>query len=1121
MSEYELNKNYCIEASAGTGKTYNIIEIVKELTRGGIKINEILIVTYTDKAVEELKYRVKKDVKGVDINQSEIYTIHSFCQKAIRDYCVSCDKPINLDVIDENEVKDYVERYIRDEKIFNDIMMFKKTNSDFSPEKLKNYLISTVKKYYLDRNGNEDKKIVSIENSVYDDLVNAKNFNDLIITSPKLYDLVNDLSSSKNPSALELQKAVINNFNPLDSDFFKWNLTRVNFNEKKYPVEREIFEELIAIKEGAKSYVYEYLVKKHIKDLYLKWLDYKTVKQVQSFNDMIRFVREEVNSNGPLVQKLKAKYKYAIIDEFQDTNGLQWDIFKGLFLNDDHNIIVVGDKKQSIYSFQGADVFVFRKAIDSIEAIGGIKKTLKDNYRSSDAMIKATNKLFKSNSFMDDDFTDSYYPPYKDKAKEKIAKLHGKDFKPIWIVDNKENGGTLLNENQYAKVVSSTIIDLVKNDNSGKTNLQIGDGTGKLHNITFSDITILSRARSEVSAIKYELKRIGIPFICYKDKSLFSGRECVHWSALLCAINAPDFTGSNRKLFKRALFTIFFGRSLKELSDDKYDRDDLDEVELIKKWKRIANTGRFEDLIDSIITDSNIESKMASLNNIQSLAIYKQIGDFLIEYLSDNHSLSEAITKLDNLHSLSFDDDEQDINLVSRSTNFDCVQIMTIHASKGLEFPVVIFAGNYKDPFTPPGECAYLRHNDNGNGQVITYKEDERSAKEGASEWKRLFYVAFTRPRYLLILPNYNTVREKHYNFLYPIMKSFMENNEDSYELIDYKKFRYNPNLLSIEVKKVLNDESSKEVDFSREEQDEVIKELIKDKKNKLIYKHSYSSLSHNNEVLELDEDDKEGMEVIQDLSLFDTCGTSVEGNLDKNVKEVVFPFNFPAGASVGTALHEIFELLDYSSYSDSDLENIMTKAFINAGLKLDDSWIKPIKEMVGNVLNASLPEIKGGKKTNESFKLSSVTLDNKKAEAEFNFNLSGGILHNYANGFVDLLIKRGDYYSILDWKSDKNNDEDLLSYSSFDELKQHTNNRYSIQRVLYSYCLVKWLHSFYQDKSLEEVFNEHFGGVYYVYIRGCNENTANGIYAKTWSSWGELEKSFNHIIESKVRVNL
>ena len=122
--------------------------------------------------------------------------------------------------------------------------------------------------------------------------------------------------------------------------------------------------------------------------------------------------------------------------------------------------------------------------------------------------------------------------------------------------------------------------------------------------------------------------------------------------------------------------------------------------------------------------------------------------------------------------------------------------------------------------------------------------------------------------------------------------------------------------------------------------------------------------------------------------------------------------------------------------------------------------------------------------------------------------------LKNYCNGFIDLVFRRSvngkDLYSILDWKSDT---FEADQYCNGALLKAHTDDRYSIQRVLYTCSLIKWLKSFYTNESEAEIFANHFGGIYYAYVRGCQSDTCSGIYARTWTSWQEVENAFKKIM--------
>ena len=287
----------------------------------------------------------------------------------------------------------------------------------------------------------------------------------------------------------------------------------------------------------------------------------------------------------------------------------------------------------------------------------------------------------------------------------------------------------------------------------------------------------------------------------------------------------------------------------------------------------------------------------------------------------------------------------------------------------------------------------------------------------------------------------------------------------------------------------------------------------IKGLSEKKSYKSSYSSLSHGETIKEevLDDEPVDLENPINNdfnLTEYDMNACQMKSNVDSSILHEAYE-GIPKGSTIGTALHEIFERIDFTDYKHN-LDDIIKDRLIANRIKVTDKILDYIRKMMDNVLNALLPELDGS-----TFKLSEISMDNRKAEIEFNFNLKKEYFKNYCNGFIDLLFRRGNKYYILDWKSDTLNDE-FLSYSDLSELKKHTDKLYSIQRVLYSYCLIKWLMPLL-NKNEEEIFKNYFGGIYYVYIRGCNMNTGNGIYAQKWNSYKELEDAFNTIIKKKI----
>ena len=1138
IKTFDCKKNYAIDASAGTGKTYNIVQIVGKLLDEvkDLKLDQILIVTYTEKAAGELKDRIRAKIKGVDTDNAPISTFHSFCKNTIEEFPFAISKPANLTLVDEDKMLEFAKQYIRRGPIVQDIyylIVYLNNNKglyddrQFNEESLIDTLTNSCIKYHLNSKGDEDNKIISLESYCSDEAFKYLSFqsiDDAISFNPDIktnLDILKNCDDEKCKSLAGVLESNYNNFN-YNGSFFKCS--------SKWPSEQKekdavmFFKEL---KDNLKSTFekpYAMLTTKYLKDFYLKWSEERIKNNFQTFDDMINTIRESVlEDNSTLLVKLKEKYKYAIIDEFQDTNQKQFDIFSKVFLSDnDHHIIVVGDPKQSIYSFQGADVFVYKDAIELIKkgfkdtegkTITGEQNSLEKNFRSTKDMVESCNKMFSLDDFAAYGF--SFYPSkYLSIAdgdnKEFSVLFKGKPVEAFWIT--KEND---ISDFNYAKLVAQQIIDCCKKDNGKDTNLQIKDkDSAKYRNVTFKDFTVLARVRSEMGPIEKALGKAGIPYIRYKDNGLFKDSECFHWIALLQAINENDFTGSRRKVLKKALFTDFFGLSLEEINKQKYNSDNIPEVELFRGWRFLLCQGKYESFIENILIESGLIERMTNLNDIQKLNKFRQIGDYCSDYLAKKHSLDDLINNLMFLSNGGSSEDDEDNAIVQKGTDFDCVQIMTIHASKGLQFPVVISTIGFKGYNN--NVTNYIYHNDN-NEQKLCFATNDKVKTERAQEMLRLLYVAYTRAQYIMLLPRC-LLPEKGERSLQTMFKDITNNyivfGNKYREIVDdgcsFSK-------LSKEATKLTTTKVNVDNQALKNEQDKINADLIKSKKGQQSYKHSYSNLSHPKEDSsddEYDEDDTvldlEGQEH-EGLSAYDKSGLQIENikYSDKTAPQ----YTLPKGSNVGSALHEIFEHTDFIHYDDSTINRLTEERFNANSVSISENTKKEVYGIVNNVLLAKFPVIHGNHSENdEFFSLNTIPNEDKKPEIEFNTNVLNGHLLNYFNGFIDLLFKRGEWYSVLDWKSDSLNDRDFISYNHAEDLKKHTDNSYSIQRVLYSYFLIEWLTDLYGEDR-EKIFNEHFGGIYYVYLRGCISDECNGIYVQTWNSYSDLKKEFDNII--------
>ena len=1223
----DIKTSMYIEASAGTGKTHNITGIVEKLINSNIPLEKILIVTYTEKAVGELRNRIREQCPDQDVDNANIFTIHSFCQKTLSEFSFSANQCSNLSLVSDNEIEDFIERWIRDVLI---------TNSDFKSlfesAILKNTFIDNlindfkqmISKYYLNIAGEEDNDIVSLDADSFIEIdgsvitcetaeklaklaSNLTCIEDLFIING-FEDRWNHLKDNREAKkAEELKTDILNNIN--NNHIFDYNGYSFKSNTvgSEIKADLEFFKDLknwlkIIVADTDPFSIIKFYTNQ-LKTLYLAWQQEKEKNKMQSYNDMLRNVREAVCEPDSILKKnLQKKYQYAIIDEFQDTNQIQWDIFRTVFMEDnEHTIIVVGDPKQSIYAFQGADVNVYKTAVKSI-AKKGKGYRLSTNYRSTDEMVEACNILFQDKIIsditkeadsktkkktnkdtepeeiqffdargmnIDPDYTISFTnsAPSHKKASAQYFDTTEEPYgwkitKPVWTAGNSQK---MIDEETFAKVAAQTIIDCCSFEN-GKTKLQVfkKDKNGnctQLRNVSFRDFTVLTRTSTEMPAFEKEFQKAGIPFLRYKDKNLFAGIECQHWISLFNAIGADDFTGSKRSLLSEALFTSFFGIPLDQVQDEKYDNPYNPERQKIILWQSLAQQRRWANLLQRIFEDSDIENRLSRLDKIPSLSKFRQIGNYAIEYLYKNEcSIEEVSHHLARLAQSTKGVEEGD-NLVAKGTDFDSVQLMTIHASKGLEFPVVIAAGGYKQKY-PNIPSVYAFH-EKGKAKIgFSEYAKNKMNMELDYEWQRLFYVAYTRASSLLILPYYKKWKSySPYSFLGKNIGPLMNiANEYCKALtipptLDYK-------VLKSSVQEILNknnEESQQQKASSTDEEELAVEEAIEKQKmntvalskevpSHILYKHSYISLSKKGkkDSTEMTENggraDKDGSgsedKERESTAAFDSSENPVLYNTAASIAITEAPAKYPKGTKIGIALHEVFEKADFvrhgslTSAREAEqsqeiiqlISSCLKKQTILIPENDPEKWISYTSSLLWKTLNAKFPEITGSTQTGNFFSLKEIDSEHRISEAEYNMNADsdaatvGSALKNYCNGFIDLVFMRQingkEVYSILDWKSNTFTKE---GYSDYVSLKKETDKDYSIQRVLYSYSLIRWLKIFYKDESEAEIFENHFGGIYYVYIRGCTPGSSSGIYARTWKSWAELEKAYKKIFKELI----
>lgn len=1102
----EINHG-CIEASAGTGKTYTIEHMVISLIeKGFITLDQLLLVTYTDKAAGELKSRILKALKEGDktnvnvqkaiegIDSAAIHTFHAFCQKTMADYAYDANSAFALELVESDSVGELVEKACRDEWV-NDEFFKLLLSGGLSVSETIEYVKDILKNYNEKSTTIKDFKINVQEYVDYlKDLL--KKPSEEWAKSKYVLNIVSrleKLAGNYPDSAADINKirTVLQNWNGTGDALPGIAAAKINPIRE---LDETLWNDVTALKNVkgdlptlmCNTLKYSFFTKASL-TIYTQWQALKKARKQQTFDDMISNVYTEIvgKENSELADTLRRKYKMAVIDEFQDTNYLQWSIFKGIFLNKNHHLFVVGDPKQSIYSFQGADLNVYQNAVAEIKDArknnlgNGRNFDLLNNFRATKAMVTACNALF--NAMEPGKLLGGSLPfigAGAGAADNVSATYNNEKFAPIWICQNT----TPWNFARFSVDCLKKIFKREKNCSALQVKTKDDDS---LRNLKFSDVAILVRTRSEVPAIEKLLKRNGIPFLRYKDEGLFNDKECTHWEWLLRAINTPNESKEYQSTIRCALlsdfYTCFFNRletdsnveriarvSAIDFADKKY-REIVDQL---KNWRYLASENRWSKLVESIYAWSRIDDLLSGSTEVQSLAKYHQIGDYILESLSSGAYTLESMAR--HLHNLNKNDDDAQgdkASRVAKGSDSEAVQIMTMHASKGLEFPVVIAAGGFKGLSNKKEKACLLPQEGSTKRQIVFDGKDDDSTVE---EWRRLFYVAYTRAQHLLILPDYEVkFRQTGPNakFMGKSISAFIgDKGKDDTPLCwtvlpDLPVISKDALIDMPEVEKIENDIPDGRVS------DLIAAKLEKlEIQKKVVWQESYSELAHH--------DGGEGEDKRHEK----------DDDPSKATKDKI-PTKLPAGAAFGNALHEIFELLDYSKYeqmSETEQSKFIESSFRSCLVNYKQDYDPIMKKILSEVLSAGLCD-RSPEEYPEKFSLKDLPFEDTKREMLFQMYCDDE-KHILMKGFIDLLFKRNvngvDRYYLLDWKSDC-----LVSYDDKGMEAQMEAREYTLQRVLYSYYLVEWLKTYYSGTA-EEIFEKHFGGMFYVFARGAENNS-------------------------------
>lgn len=874
-----LLSNHFIEASAGTGKTYTIEHLVAKLVKEqGLKLDEILVVTFTRAATFELKERIRLQVESLE--DEKIFTIHSFCFQTLREHAF--ESGISLDQVEENAsnaiLKQVVKDHLRTSSMHPkqlDILLRKHQNNFDS-------LVSSLLHIA--------QKRIPIETTPLSPLPEFDPtllYDDLVALAP-LYGKMCNRQKQIKPDILDGFKRFV------DGDLYDTPLLLMTpKNRLKNPLEPFLHYPNLLPKlvQSVRSVSDPRILFANLAEqIRIKIEAVIEKNELIFFEDLIRLMEKCVKQDE-FATKVRAQYKAVLIDEFQDTDASQWTIFKTLFLGYTP-LYLVGDPKQAIYRFRGADLYTYMEAKKEL----GNVTILERNFRSTPALLKELNHLFLQTTFA------------LPRTGEKLT------YTPVSAGSDQPNLNPPLlllkakdEQELFEKVIEQ--IDL---------NLQTA---------------VLVKDRYQAMRFR---QMCPFPTILAKGR-LIQSNAYVLLAQLLSAVLDPH----NRNSIKLVTQGV-----LSELQEENF----LTYHHLLQAKGILA-------LFKTVISHGGMR-----LIQVGGEELYLDMLQ-LVEILDDTTLPVESY----HTHLREIEADEVKAHACHKK---DAISIMTIHASKGLEFDVVFPIGLALTKTRKEGLVYSFEK------QMLT-GPDELYEQEIDAELVRQIYVSFTRAKKRLYIPLIEGKRSpiatflEGHNMTEAMPKPLELFKKQSEALIPPKPFHINFPSAPIE---------------------------------------SFSSL-------------------------VDYVPTS------KQATDTI-----PAGAEVGTLLHNILERIDFAHINISMITAMVQNSILHDHLP----WVI---EMVKKVASAPLPA---------SFSLSEV--DPKKMIREFEFLYKGE--NGYMKGFIDLFFEHNEHYYIIDWKSN------LIVDSVQQEMERH---HYHLQASIYRTAI---------EKYTQHLCPKPIDGIYYIFLR-------------------------------------
>jgi len=800
---------------------------------------------------------------------------------------------------------------------------------------------------------------------------------------------------------------------------------------------------------------------------------------VLSFDDLISRLAEALQSGkgALLTAELRQRFEVALIDEFQDTDDSQWHIFSSLFAAPSQYLYLIGDPKQAIYKFRGADIYSYLDAQKHAEH----QFTLGHNWRSHPQLVEAVNALFqRDRAFLLDGLEFINVKPGLSKDSGELYQAD-RAAAPmlLWQLPESDSKTGYWTAGKAAEEIRNAVVNEIVELLTGDYRLQPMNRI-----LQPKDIAILVRTNTQARDYQAALRLTGVPSVLNSTESVFASQEAADLYSLLQAVAHPGDSG----LLKQALTLDWFdldGQALHQLSNNEIELDVWMSRFLgyFHDWQQTGLMAMMQHLLSREKVRGNVSKTLMAerqLTNLHHLIELMQQAA-VDEHLGINKTLDwlrSAIAKASSA-------EDQQLRLESDD---DAVKIVTMHRSKGLEYGIVFCPYLWQRSDRLNSERLMIRCHENGHTAVDLGSEDferrrELALNEELAEDLRVFYVAVTRAKYRCYIAWADVRSENAANDSAMAWLLEFAGADFPEQQAKLKALQDNADYRLLEVPGDTTGSYRKTV---------VAAQLRAEKRKRALYTNwqmsSYTALSALSQ--------HDAPELPEDKAREQTIITTPEPG--STVMEL------PRGAHTGNVVHDLLETHAFIDLAQrKDISAQRDKACQRYGLKLE----RP--QMLDELLQAAVSTPLSP--TDADFCLMNLAEDKCLKEMPFYLSMQAmdaaqinRILHDtptfqpltakqmcgYLTGFVDLVCAypgATPRYYVMDYKTNG-----LQNYSTDSLIHAMREHNYGLQYWIYTVVL----HRYLQTRLPDYDYETHFGGVRYLFVRGMKpDQPMSGVY--------------------------